>query len=101
MNSDLAICAEVLLPVSHHLLTQSGTSGGINKIYSHPQAIAQCREWLQRHVPDVPCIDVSSTARAAQLSAEDPSAAAIAGELRDTFTGLNRHIVILKTFEVI
>jgi len=88
MNSDLAICAEVLLPVSHHLLTQSGTAGGINKIYSHPQAIAQCREWLQRHMVDIPCIDVSSTARAAQLAAEDPSAAAIASELAGHIHGL-------------
>jgi len=81
MNSDLRICAEVLLNVSHHLLTTSGNSAGITKVYSHPQALAQCRGWLERNMPGVPLIDVSSTARAAQLAAEDSSAGAVASDM--------------------
>lgn len=81
MGSSLTICAEILLPVSHHILTVTGESHGITKVYSHPQALAQCRGWLERNLPGVPLIDVSSTARAAQLASEDPSAAAVAGDL--------------------
>lgn len=81
MNSELRICAEVLLGVSHHLLTSSGTETGITKVYSHPQALAQCRGWLEKNMPGVPLIDVSSTARAAQLAAEDSTAAAVASDM--------------------
>lgn len=81
MESDLQICDEVLLEVSHHLLSRSGTLAGIKKVYSHPQAFAQCRTWLEANVPGVPVIDVASTALAAQLAAEDETAAAVASEL--------------------
>jgi chorismate mutase/prephenate dehydratase len=81
MESDLQICDEVLLEVSHHLLSRTGTLAGIQKVYSHPQAFAQCRTWLDANVPGVPVIDVASTALAAQLAAEDETAAAIASEL--------------------
>ncbi len=81
MQSDLTICAEVLLRVSHHLLNRTGHIGGITKVYSHPQALAQCRDWLNNNLPGVPLVDVSSTARAAQLAAEDISAAAVASDL--------------------
>ncbi len=81
MASDLSICAEVQMEVSHHLLTRSGELDGITKVYSHPQALAQCRGWLEANLPGVPLVDVSSTARAAQLAYEDRAAAAVASEL--------------------
>ena len=89
MQSELVICAEVLLAVSHHLLNISGQLGGITKVYSHPQALAQCRVWLDQNLPGVPLVDVSSTARAAQLAAEDPSAAAISSDLAASMYGLH------------
>ncbi len=79
--SELRIGAEVLLDVSHHLLTKSGNLSGITKVYSHSQALAQCRVWLERNLPGIPLVDVSSTARAAQLAAEDITAAAVASDL--------------------
>jgi len=81
MSSELRICAEVMLDVSHHLLTKSGNIQGVTKIYSHPQALAQCRGWIERNLPGIPLIDVSSTARAAQLAAEDSTAGAVASDL--------------------
>jgi chorismate mutase / prephenate dehydratase len=81
MNSELTIGAEVLLEVSHHLLTRSGSLAQVSKVYSHPQALAQCRAWLDSHLPRAALVDVSSTARAAQLAAEDPGAAAVASDL--------------------
>lgn len=88
VTSDLLISAEVLLSVSHHLLNRNGSMGGVTKVYSHPQALAQCRTWLAQNMPGVPLIDVSSTARAAQLAAEDSSAAAIASDLAASMYGL-------------
>lgn len=88
MHSDLNICAEVLMPVSHHLLRRVASMRGITKVYSHPQALAQCRSWLDTNLPGVTLVDVSSTARAAQLAAEDESATAIASDLAASLYGL-------------
>src|SRR5205823_2571313 len=81
MESDLQISAEILLEVTHHLLSRGAALSGVQKIYSHPQAFAQCRNWLAANLPGVPVIDVASTALAAQLASEDEHAAAIASEL--------------------
>lgn len=100
VTSDLLISAEILLSVSHHLLNRNGTLGGITKVYSHPQALAQCRTWLAQNLPGVPLIDVSSTARAAQLAAEDSSAAAIASDLAASMYNLqiaSSHLEDLKS----
>jgi chorismate mutase/prephenate dehydratase len=81
MESDLGICAEVLLEVNHHLLSKAANLAAVRKIYSHPQALAQCRTWLDANLPGIAVIDVASTALAAQVAAEDETAAAIASEL--------------------
>lgn len=88
MSSDLKVIAEVLLPVSHDLLNLSGQLSDIRKVVSHPQAIGQCRDWLEENLPDIPLVDASSTANAAQLAAEDASVAAIASESAASFYGL-------------
>lgn len=80
MESDLKIIAEVLLEVSHDLLSRTGRIEDVKKVYSHPQAIAQCRKWLDDNLPNVPAVDVASTALAAQIVNEDYTAAAIASE---------------------
>lgn len=78
ISSDLQVIAEVLLEISHDLLSRSGKLDRIAKVVSHPQALAQCRRWLEENLPDVPLVDVASTAAAAQMASEDESAAAIA-----------------------
>jgi len=80
LDSPLKINAEILLPITHHLLSQATGLNLIQKIYSHPHATAQCRQWLEENLPSVPIMDESSTARAAQRAAEEPHAAAIASE---------------------
>lgn len=95
VSSDLTICAEVLLQVSHHLLTKTGTTKGITKVVSHPQALAQCRNWLARHLPGVALLDVESTARAAEMAARDGTVAAVASELAASMYDLlpaHRHL---------
>jgi chorismate mutase/prephenate dehydratase len=81
IDSELSITAEIATEVSHCLLTRSGTLDGVQKIYSHPQALAQCRHWLSQNLPNVAQIEVASTALAARLTRDDPVAAAVASEL--------------------
>lgn len=88
VDSNLLIYGEVLQEVSHHLLSKAERLEDIKKIYSHPHAIAQCRHWLETNLPQVPVAEAPSTARAAELCADDPTAAAIASELAAQLYGL-------------
>ncbi len=94
VRTPLAICAELYLPVSHHLLVRSGprsatvARAAIRRIASHPQVFGQCRAWLRAELPGVPLVPESSTARAAELASRDPSLAAIAGSLAAEQYGL-------------
>jgi len=88
IDSDLKICGEILVRISHDLLSQSGRPEDILKIYSHPQALGQCRQWLRKNFPQVQLGETVSTAKAAQLAAEDPRAAAIASSLAARVYGL-------------
>ena len=81
MESGLKITAEILLEVHHDLLSRTGRLEDIKKVYSHPQPLAQCRQWLDENLPGVPVVDVASTATAAQIVSDDYTAAAIASEL--------------------
>jgi len=81
IDSELSITAEIATEVSHCLLTRTGTLDGLQKVYSHPQALAQCRGWLSANLPNVAQIEVASTALAARLTRDDPVAAAVASEL--------------------
>ena len=88
VDSDLKIGGEILLDVSHHLLSRSGEKAAIEKIYSHAHAIAQSRRWLEANLPHVPVLEVASTAAAAETASRDPNAAAIASELAARLYGL-------------
>jgi chorismate mutase/prephenate dehydratase len=88
IDSNLLIYGEILQEVSHHLLSKSGLMGDVKKIYSHPHAIAQCRNWLETNLPHVPVAEVTSTARAAEICLDEPDAAAIASELAGQLYGL-------------
>ena len=77
-ESDLKICAELYHPISHDLLSKSGTQDEIEIIYSHPQAFAQCRKWIQKKLPGAVLMECDSTAHAARKASDDPKSAAIA-----------------------
>ncbi len=80
MESDLRICAQILLKIENNLIAKLPRTE-IRKIYSHPQVFGQCRVWLERHMHNVDLIEVSSTTRAAELAAAEPHAAALAGRM--------------------
>ncbi len=73
----LRICGEVQISVHHNLLAKC-PRGDVTEIYSKPQAISQCRNWLNRHMPSARLHDVTSTSTAAQLARDKHGAAAIA-----------------------
>lgn len=86
-ETELKICAEIFLPVSHCLLALARRPKP-TRVYSHPQVFGQCRAWLQKNLPSVELIESSSTAQAARLASEQKSAAALASRLAATVYGL-------------
>jgi chorismate mutase / prephenate dehydratase len=80
LESPLSICGEIYLPIRHLLLANIPKSK-IEKVYSHPQAIAQCRGWLSRHLPAAEVIETASTSRGVEMALKDKKGAAIAGPL--------------------
>ena len=80
VESDLKIVAQIHLEISHALISNSPLEE-IERVYSKDQAIAQCRHWLQRHLPHAQLVDAPSTSRAVQFAKEEPGTAAIASEL--------------------
>lgn len=88
-ESDLKICAEIYLTISHDLLSKTDNLKDIAKIYSHPHAFAQCRRWIGKNLSESVLEECSSTARAAQKAAENPKSAAIAAREAAQMYGLN------------
>jgi chorismate mutase / prephenate dehydratase len=89
LSSPLKICGEVMLRVRQHLMRKGEGLAGIEVIYSHDQSLGQCHEWLSQHLPAVRTIRATSNGEAARMAAENPDAAAIAGELAAERYGLN------------
>jgi chorismate mutase / prephenate dehydratase len=73
----LRICGEVQMSVHHNLMSRSPRSEVV-EIYSKPQALSQCRDWLARNMPMANLHEVTSTSTAASLARDKPGAAAIA-----------------------
>ncbi|MDO8519630.1 MAG: prephenate dehydratase [Deltaproteobacteria bacterium] len=84
----LQVCAEVVVRVSHHLLSAEADLQKIKKVYSHPHALAQCRMWLSRNIPHAVLKETESTAAAAQKAAHEKGAAAIASSIASSVYGL-------------
>ena len=84
----LRICGEVQIAVHHNLLSRSPRSE-ITEIYSKPQALSQCRDWLARNMPQANLHDVTSTSTAAELARTKPGAGAIASRQAAVQYGLD------------
>lgn len=88
VESPLNVLSELSLEIRHCLLSRSGFLKQVKRVLSHPQSLAQCRRWLAAHLPGVPVEETTSNARAAEVAAQDPAAAAIAGRLAAERYGL-------------
>jgi chorismate mutase/prephenate dehydratase len=80
IDSDLCVYSEVYLEISHNLLSKEKDKSKIRKIYSKSQVFSQCRIWLESNMPGVELIEVSSTAKAADIASRQKNAACIASE---------------------
>jgi chorismate mutase / prephenate dehydratase len=89
-RSPVKICGEVPLRIRHCLLANCSRNE-IKKIYSKRQPLSQCRNWLSQHLPDVPLVEVASSADAARKAAEEKDSAAIASEQ----AGVNHRVAVL------
>src|SRR6516165_3235288 len=90
VDSDLKIVSQIVLPIQQCLMVpRGGTRARIQKLFVHPQSLAQCRGWIQNHLPRVEVVETSSTARSAELAAKDKNAAAIGGILAAEKYGLD------------
>ncbi|MEW6039950.1 MAG: prephenate dehydratase [Elusimicrobiota bacterium] len=96
LESELSICAEINIAIEQCLLSVSTAISSIKKIYSHPQAIAQCRNYIEEKFPTVRIIEEPSTAVAARLAAGERTSAAIASALAAKLYGLK---IIAKGIE--
>lgn len=110
VDSDLKICAQIILDVSHNLLGNYPKLK-IKRIYSNPQVFGQCRIWLQENLSWAEKIEVSSTTRAAQIAAKEKYSACIASllaakiyklkviasDIEDSPHNITRFLVIGKT----
>jgi chorismate mutase/prephenate dehydratase len=89
IESDLKITSEIILEIHHFLLSREKTIRDIKKLYSHPQAIAQCRNWISQNLPDVEIYETESTTSAVKRILNEKKSAAIASEVAASMYNLN------------
>ena len=88
LTSPLKICGEVELRIRQHLMGPMGSLARIARVCSHPQSLAQCREWLDEHLPGIEQVPVSSNAEGARRARDEDGSAAIAGDTAAEVYGL-------------
>lgn len=89
VTSPLSICAEVELPIHVCLMAAPATErSAIKTVYAHQQLLAQCRRWLDSHMPGIARVPVNSNAEAARMTAERTDCAAMAGSMAAERYGL-------------
>jgi len=71
LDSEIRILSEMNLKIIHNLMG----SDKFTKIYSHPQAFAQCRSWIKKNYPNAELIEKSSTSKAAEIAKSEGQAA--------------------------
>jgi chorismate mutase/prephenate dehydratase len=89
LRTPVHVIGEVSLLVRHHLLRQSPSLEGIEVVLAHPQALGQCQEWLNKHLPRAERRAVSSNAEGARLAATNPAWAGLASERAASEFGLH------------
>jgi chorismate mutase/prephenate dehydratase len=88
LSSPLKICGEVELRIRQHLMGAMSALERVQRVCSHPQSLAQCRDWLAEHLPGIEQVPVSSNAEGARRARDEKGSAAIAGETAAEVYGL-------------
>ena len=87
IDSDVMVCAEVLMAIHHNLLANCALHE-VEKVYSKPEVFAQCRNWLSATFKEANTVSVASSAKAAQMAADEPYSAAIGSRIAAELYGL-------------
>ena len=87
-TSSLRVCGEVQLAINHQLLSDADGLTGVKKVYAHAQALAQCRGWLERYLPDAELLATNSNAEAAIIASKQSGVAAIASDMAAKLYGI-------------
>jgi chorismate mutase/prephenate dehydratase len=77
VETEVTICSEIKLEISQYLMSRTGKIEDVQRVASHPQPLAQCRNWLESNLPGIETIETTSTAAAAQLAHADGQVASI------------------------
>jgi chorismate mutase / prephenate dehydratase len=88
LTSGLKICGEVELRISHFLMGKMSGLNAVKRVCAHPQALAQCRGWLDDQLPEAERVGVSSNAEGARRARDERGTAAIAGRAAAEIYGL-------------
>ncbi len=88
LETSLRLCGEVMLDVEQCLLSDAPDPTRLERVYSHPQGLAQCRTWLSTHLPNATLVPTASTVQATQLVRGDASAGAVASRLAARLEGV-------------
>ena len=86
--SPLKICGEVMLPIHQTLMRKREGLDDIRRVYGHAQSLAQCQQWLTRHLPHAERISVVSNSEGARRAAAEPDAATLGAEAAAELYGL-------------
>jgi chorismate mutase/prephenate dehydratase len=87
-QTNVKICAEVYVPIQHHLVTTADSLDKIERVYAGPQPSQQCKRWLKTNLPKAMIIETVPTAKAAERALDDPLGAAIANRLGAETVGI-------------
>lgn len=88
VDSDLKIVSQIILPIQYCLARAPKAAENIKRLHIHPQALGQCRRWVQQNLPGAEILEASSNARSAELASKDRGAAAVTGFLAAERYGL-------------
>jgi chorismate mutase/prephenate dehydratase len=88
VGSSLRICGEVMLPIHQTLMRKTPGREGIVRVYGHAQSLAQCQQWLAKHLPRAERVAVVSNADGARRAAQEPDAATLGSDAAAALYGL-------------
>lgn len=92
LEYDLKIVSEQIINIEHNLISQAADLSDIKRIYSHPQALTQCRNWVKAHLPEAELIEVAHTSEGVVRANESAENGAIGSQLSSELF----HVPILK-----
>lgn len=89
VTSSVKICGEIMLPIHQNLMRKGVGLGGIQRVYGHAQSLAQCKNWLNRHLPTASLVSVASNSEGALRAASEPDSATLGSEVAAELYGLS------------